>query len=375
MSGEIVVAPNVFRLGNAPHAVKLGDVLYVGARMAWDSKGGITRGDFSTQAHQVFRDVDSILREGGFSFDDVAMIHLYLKRHQDRAALVDIRTQYLPYSGWSGTAVETALPHPEALYAMEVVAGRPKQCFVSPAVHHVPDVAHAIKIGNTLYLQGQLGWDLTGKVSDDIVAQAQESYRNLNEILQIAGASWSDVVKVNSYLERREDFMKIEQVRKRYLTPGRWVATDVVAPKVFPETTIEVELVVAPGKELITAPEVYPYRDLPHAVKVGKIVYTGSVPGCDSNGNIVGRGDVTAQANQTFQNLRAVLKAAGASLADVVKLNTYVARRTDFESVARVQARYVNQGTCITTEVGVGLLDLELLIEVDCLAAASQEGL
>jgi 2-iminobutanoate/2-iminopropanoate deaminase len=368
---ETIVAPNVYQLGHTPHAVKADEVLYVGARMALDSDGDIKSYDFTRQAHKVFRDVESILRAGGYCFDDVAMIHLYLKHYQDRAALVGIRTQYLPHSGWSGTAVETALPHPKALYAMEVVAGRPKQCVVSAAVHHVPDVAHAVRIGTTLYVQGQLGWDVAGNVSDDIVTQAEQSYENLSQILQTAGVSWSAVVKVNSYLERREDAAQIAEVRKKYLNAGEWVATDVLAPKVFRETRVEVELVVAPGKQLIRASGVHSDGGLPHAAKVGNVVYTGSLIGCDSDGNIVGKEDVTAQANQAFENLKAVLKAAGASVADVVSLNMYMARSGDFEDATTAQAKYLRPGTCVTTQVGVGLVGREVLIEVEGVAVTN----
>jgi Endoribonuclease L-PSP len=59
-----------------------------------------------------------------------------------------------------------------------------------------------------------------------------------------------------------------------------------------------------------------------HVVAVsgsGKIVYTAGQLARDIDGNCVGKGDMRAQMEQTFQNLDRCLKAAGATWADVVK--------------------------------------------------------
>jgi enamine deaminase RidA (YjgF/YER057c/UK114 family) len=62
-----------------------------------------------------------------------------------------------------------------------------------------------------------------------------------------------------------------------------------------------------------------------HAVRVGNMVYvSGEVP-LDSMGALVGPGDLAAQARQTFANLELVLRLAGATPQEVVKLTVYVA--------------------------------------------------
>src|SRR6516165_5647832 len=68
-----------------------------------------------------------------------------------------------------------------------------------------------------------------------------------------------------------------------------------------------------------------------HVVTVsgsGKIVCTAGQLARDIDGNCVGKSDMRAQMEQTFQNLDRCLKAAGATWADVVKTNTFV---TDFD--------------------------------------------
>ena len=59
-----------------------------------------------------------------------------------------------------------------------------------------------------------------------------------------------------------------------------------------------------------------------------------------ADGNCVGKGDMRAQMEQTFQNLDRCLKAAGATWADVVKTSTFVTDFDEFQKCADVRMRY-----------------------------------
>src|ERR1700682_4487270 len=72
-----------------------------------------------------------------------------------------------------------------------------------------------------------------------------------------------------------------------------------------------------------------------HVVEVTgpvKTVYISGQIALDRDGNVVGQGDMKAQAEQVFKNLQAALDAAGAKFSDVVKMNMYT---TD---IAQIQA-------------------------------------
>jgi 2-iminobutanoate/2-iminopropanoate deaminase len=76
-----------------------------------------------------------------------------------------------------------------------------------------------------------------------------------------------------------------------------------------------------------------------HVVTVsgsGKIVYTAGQLARDIDGNCVGKGDMRAQMEQTFQDLERCLKAAGATWADVVKTNTFVTDFDEFQKCADI---------------------------------------
>src|SRR5215471_8236261 len=56
----------------------------------------------------------------------------------------------------------------------------------------------------------------------------------------------------------------------------------------------------------------------------GKTIYVSGQVSVDERGQVVGKGDLKAQAEQTFANLAAALNAAGAGFRDVVKMNLHV---------------------------------------------------
>ena len=110
-----------------------------------------------------------------------------------------------------------------------------------------------------------------------------------------------------------------------------------------------------------------------HVVEVtgpGKTIYIAGQVALDASGKVVGAGDMKAQTEQVFKNLEAALKSAGATFADVVKMNTYV---TDISQVAvlrEVRGRYFGATTPASTLVQVsGLARPELVIEIEVIAA------
>ncbi len=69
------------------------------------------------------------------------------------------------------------------------------------------------------------------------------------------------------------------------------------------------------------------------AVRAGDLLFVSGFVPVDGDGRLVGGDDVVAQTRQVFANLAAVLAAAGATFADVVKVTVYV---TDIEDRARI---------------------------------------
>ena len=109
-----------------------------------------------------------------------------------------------------------------------------------------------------------------------------------------------------------------------------------------------------------------------HVVTVtgpGKLVYIAGQLARDIDGNCVGKGDMRAQMEQTFQNLDRCLKAAGATWADVVKTNTYVTDFDEFQKHGDVRMRYFGVATPTSTTVQISrLAGPDFMIEIEATA-------
>ena len=89
----------------------------------------------------------------------------------------------------------------------------------------------------------------------------------------------------------------------------------------------------------------------------------------DVDGAIVGRGDMRAQTEQVFENLKAILAAHGATFTDLVKINTFVTTLDDLIGMREVRSRYLPIDLPASTAVQVvALVVPEAMIEVDAVA-------
>jgi len=112
-----------------------------------------------------------------------------------------------------------------------------------------------------------------------------------------------------------------------------------------------------------------------HVVTVngpGKTIYIAGQLARDEAGNIVGKGDMRAQLEQTFKNLDLCLKAAGASWADVVKSNTYVTDYPEFAKCSDVRMRYFGVASPTSTTIQISrLAQDEAMVEIEMIAVVA----
>jgi enamine deaminase RidA (YjgF/YER057c/UK114 family) len=95
----------------------------------------------------------------------------------------------------------------------------------------------------------------------------------------------------------------------------------------------------------------------------------------DTSGALVGRGDITAQATQVLENMAAVLAEAGGSLADVVKITTYVTDASFREPVQAVRRRFFGGPVQpASATVVVAMLVPDVLIEIEAVAVVHGAG-
>jgi reactive intermediate/imine deaminase len=114
-----------------------------------------------------------------------------------------------------------------------------------------------------------------------------------------------------------------------------------------------------------------------HIVEVtgpNRTIYISGQIAYDKDGNVVGAGDMKAQAEQVFRNLEAALTAAGAKFSDVVKMNSYITDMSKVQAVRDVRAKYFTTAAPASTFVEVkGLVRPELLLEIEVVAVTGPQ--
>ena len=78
-------------------------------------------------------------------------------------------------------------------------------------------------------------------------------------------------------------------------------------------------------------------------------------------------GGISAQIVQVFENLKAVIEAAGGGFADVVKLNVYLTDLAHFPLVNEVMGRYFSQPYPARAAIGVAALPKNAQVEMDAI--------
>ena len=118
-----------------------------------------------------------------------------------------------------------------------------------PALSKPTGYTHVVEVtgpAKTIYISGQIAYDKDGRLvgAGDMNAQAEQVFKNLQAALAAAGAKFSDVVKMNSYITDMSKVQAVRDVRTKYfgeLTPASTFVQ--VAGLVRPELLLEVEVV------------------------------------------------------------------------------------------------------------------------------------
>src|SRR5215212_10327454 len=118
-----------------------------------------------------------------------------------------------------------------------------------PALSAPTGYTHIVEVtgpNRTIYISGQIAYDKDGKIvgAGDMKAQAEQVFKNLQAALAAAGATFSDVVKMNSYITDMSKVQAVRDVRAQYFKDTTPASTFVqVAGLVRPELLLEIEVI------------------------------------------------------------------------------------------------------------------------------------
>lgn len=115
---------------------------------------------------------------------------------------------------------------------------------------HLPEpISHytdGVLADGWLYISGMLAVDAKGNLigKGDVGAQTERVLENIKAVLDKAGASFDDVVKVTVYLRRIEDRAAVNTMRKRFFGESRPASTLVeITGLVIPDALVEIDAV------------------------------------------------------------------------------------------------------------------------------------
>jgi reactive intermediate/imine deaminase len=102
------------------------------------------------------------------------------------------------------------------------------------------------------------------------------------------------------------------------------------------------------------------------ATRAGNTVFfSGQIPLDPATGDLVGAGDVAAQARRAFENLKAVCIAAGGTMDDIVRVGLYLTDLSQFGAVNAVMGEYFAQPYPARSTIEVSALPKGAAFEVD----------
>ena len=105
----------------------------------------------------------------------------------------------------------------------------------------------------------------------------------------------------------------------------------------------------------------------------GGMIFTAGQVAWDETGEVTGVGDVAAQTRQTLNNVVAVLHEGGASVADVIKCNVYLADIRDFAVMNAEFAKVFPTDPPARTTVEARLAEPTMLVEIEAVAWVEPE--
>jgi reactive intermediate/imine deaminase len=107
-----------------------------------------------------------------------------------------------------------------------------------------------------------------------------------------------------------------------------------------------------------------------HAARVGNLLFIAGQVAQDASGKAIGKGDITAQAKQVFENLKTILQEAGGNMGQIFKMTTLITHPSYVEPFRTVRNQYFREPfPANTLHVVQALANPDWLIEIEAIAA------
>jgi reactive intermediate/imine deaminase len=118
----------------------------------------------------------------------------------------------------------------------------------------------------------------------------------------------------------------------------------------------------------LNVPELGKLKAFSHATRAGGFIFVAGTLGTKPGSFELVSGGAKAETRQTLENVRAILRAAGAELSDVVKVNVFITDMARFGEMNEAYLEFFPSEPPARITVGCSALALGAFVEIDCVA-------
>lgn len=385
-------------------AVETGDQVFVSGQQALTADGElIAPGDIGSQTRCVFENMKAALKTAGLQMSDLVRLNTYyVFDGPDEDAtefweeMTRVRLEYFADPGPAATAVRIkGMPYQGQLIQIEGIAlkgnARSNRQRIMPEGSwdwSIPvPLSQGWEADGRLYVGGQISADENGASVHvgDLGSQTRAIYDFIGNVLKDGGASFEDVghvkicVKFNSVDSDGTRFLdRILDVTKEYFGSNGPTVTCFGVDLLYPGLDLEIDAMAFKGAHdrMSVGAALTKAHDGFFADSVSALgeTWIGGQVAQDDDGKVMAPGNFATQSKIVFERLGEALKASGASLEDVVKLNLFFVSEgedvsEELHTAMAVWSELAPQSAPAMTPVRVYELSQPgLLFQADCIA-------
>ena len=230
------------------------------------------------------------------------------------------------------------------------------------------------RAGDWVFVSGRLGLNRDSPETRrrDFNTQAEQAFESIGRVLETAGSSLSDIVKLTAYLVNPVHFQNYDEVLARIFPDNPPASTAVVASSLsIPEALVLIEAYAYLGNDaqLLTLPEMQ--KDVPFSqgARGGNTILVSGQTAFSQRHVAELVADFSGQLKTVFRNIETVLQASGATFQDLVKINYFITNPLYYGDLANIRDQTFKKDPPGDDVVTIrALADPQCLVEAEAIA-------
>jgi enamine deaminase RidA (YjgF/YER057c/UK114 family) len=412
MAKQVITSDQLYPVyGPYSHAVRAGDMIFLHGTVGFDPEGRLPgetlgRADMLRQCEQTIANMATALQLLGGGLQDVVKVRAFLPQHcrparagqQSFDEIFDeVYGRHFQPPRPARAALQQGLFQEDLLVEIEAIAvvNQAKRLIVSDALPPLrrPYAQGGILVGDLLFLRGFTSQDQHGALvgRGDMRAQTTQTLANMAITLQAAGGSLADLVQTQVTLTDWHAYREYHEIYGHHVQApfptnstlqgglgreGLLIEIESIAALATPRLMIDSAFrqVGQASQErqpaVIYSAKLAPQVARPHGVRVGDLMFIGGHTSIDTQGRLLGPGDMRAQTRHILTTLETILTLAGLGLDDVVKTTVMLTDWRHYDAYNEVYRAFFAAPYPARSTVSGSLGMPGALIEIEAMAVA-----